>query len=63
MVSFESDYIAGAHEKVLEALVRTNMEATPGYGSDNYTKSACEKIKKACGLDEADVFFLVGGTS
>ena len=52
----------GAHPKVLERLIETNMEALPGYGNDHYTVSAAEKIKKACGSDDADVRFLVGGT-
>lgn len=62
MISFESDYIAGAHPAILERLVATNMEATPGYGSDAYTASAKDKIKKVCGRDDAEVHFLVGGT-
>ena len=62
MVSFECDYIAGAHPEVLKRLAETNMEALPGYGMDHYTESAKEKIKAACGLPEAQVEFLVGGT-
>lgn len=62
MVSFECDYIAGAHPKILERLAETNMESLPGYGADHYTESAKEKIRKACGLPDADVEFLVGGT-
>ncbi|MBQ7776265.1 MAG: aminotransferase class I/II-fold pyridoxal phosphate-dependent enzyme [Lachnospiraceae bacterium] len=62
MISFESDYIAGAHPKVLEKLIETNLEAMSGYGSDPYTKSACEKIKAACECEEAEVFLLTGGT-
>ena len=62
MVSFESDYIAGAHPKVLERLVETNMEPLEGYGSDKYCLSAAEKIKTVCGQPNAEVRFLVGGT-
>ena len=47
MLSFECDYNKGAHPKILEALVRTNMESCPGYGSDPYTESAKEKIRAA----------------
>ena len=61
MLSFECDYIKGAHPKILEALVRSNMETMSGYGNDPYTKSAKEKIRAACGGD-VDVHFLVGGT-
>ena len=62
MVSFECDYIAGAHPQILKRLAETNMEALPGYGADHYTESAKEKIRKACGLPDAEVEFLVGGT-
>ena len=62
MLFFENDYSEGAHEKVLEALVRTNMEQLPGCGTDRYCESAKEKIREACGCPEADVWFLVGGT-
>ena len=61
MLTFECDYIKGAHPKILEALVKTNMESMSGYGNDPYTKSAAEKISTACGGD-VDVRFLVGGT-
>ena len=62
MVSFESDYIAGAHPEIIKRLTETNLESLPGYGSDDYSKSAKEKIKKAIGTDDLDVEFLVGGT-
>ena len=62
MVSFESDYIAGAHPDVLRRLVETNPEPLPGYGSDLYCERAKQKIREAVGLPEADVFFLAGGT-
>ncbi len=62
MFSFESDYTEGAHPTILDALVRTNFEQLSGYGFDKYCDSAKEKIKNACGTDEADVFFISGGT-
>ena len=62
MISFASDYIMGAHPEILKRLTETNFEAAPGYGSDKYCESAKEKIKLACGMQEADVWFLVGGT-
>ena len=34
MINFRNDYSAGAHPAVLEALCATNMELTPGYGTD-----------------------------
>ena len=62
MVSFECDYIAGAHPEILKKLTETNMEALSGYGMDHYSESAKEKIKAACGCPDAEVEFLVGGT-
>lgn len=62
MISFESDYVAGAHPKVLQRLIETNLEALSGYGSDCYTASACEKIKAVCECEDAKVFLLTGGT-
>ena len=62
MLSFECDYIKGAHPKILENLIKTNMETMSGYGNDPYTASAKEKIRAACQNDEVDVRFLVGGT-
>ena len=62
MIYFDSDYMAGAHPKVMERLCETNFEQTTGYGSDPYTAKATELIKKACCTPEAKVHFLVGGT-
>lgn len=62
MLAFECDYLEGAHEKVLQRLIETNYEKLPGYGNDKYCKSAREKIRKACGHPDADVYFLMGGT-
>jgi threonine aldolase len=62
MISFESDYIAGAHPAILKNLAETNMEALPGYGTDRYSERAKEKIKRAIGREDLDVEFLVGGT-
>ena len=69
MLNFESDYIEGAHPLILDVLAKTNMEALSGYGADCYTKSAKEKIARACGLDSANgeslsnqIYFLTGGT-
>ena len=62
MLSFESDYTLGAHEKVLDALIKTNYEVLSGYGNDAHTANAKELIKKACGAPDSEVFFLTGGT-
>ena len=62
MISFESDYITGAHPEVLRRLAETNGEALPGYGADPYSESAKEKIREAAGIPDAQIAFLAGGT-
>ena len=62
MQHFDSDYMEGAHPLILEALVRTNMEKTAGYGTDPYCASAREKILAACGVEDGEVHLLIGGT-
>ncbi len=62
MLSFQCDYNNGAHEKIMRRLLETNDELLPGYGDDKYCVSAKEKIRKACGRDDAEVFLTVGGT-
>ena len=62
MIRFECDYEEGMHPKILEKIIETNLEQTPGYGNDNYCKEAANKIKKVCNNQNVDVHFLVGGT-
>ena len=61
-LAFTSDYMEGAHPRILEALTATNMEQTPGYGLDPFCESARDRIRKACDAPDADVYFLSGGT-
>ena len=62
MIYFNNDYSEGCHPKVMQRLVETNMEQTPGYGMDHYCQAAADKIRAACGDDSLSVHFLVGGT-
>lgn len=62
MICFHNDYSEGCHEKVLQALIQTNMEQTTGYGEDEYCASAADQIRKLCGREDLAVHFLVGGT-
>ena len=62
MIRFDSDYTEGAHPRILDALVRTNPDQTPGYAEDAYSDEARALIKQACEAPDADVHFLVGGT-
>lgn len=62
MIRFDCDYLEGAHPRILDALVRTNFEQTPGYAVDHYCEQARALIKKECEAENADVHFIVGGT-
>lgn len=62
MIRFNSDYLEGAHPKILEKLTETNFVQTPGYGEDEYCERAREIIKEKCAAPDAYVQFLVGGT-
>lgn len=62
MYSFRNDYSEGAHPRVLQALMETNLAQTVGYGADPYCASAAETIRTLCGAPTAEVHFLVGGT-
>ena len=59
---FASDYMEGAHPAILARLMETNFEKTVGYGLDEYSEAARDRIRSACGAPEAEVWFLVGGT-
>ena len=62
MLHFENDYSKAAHPAVLEALAAISDTPYPGYGSDEVCDHAKERIRKACGRPDADIWFLVGGT-
>lgn len=62
MLHFRNDYSNGAHPKVMEALCRTNLELTAGYGLDPYCEKAAEMIRSLCQCPQAEVHFIVGGT-
>lgn len=62
MIQFQCDYNEGAHPRILERMIQTNFEQTVGYGEDHFCEQARVLIKKACGQENADVHFLVGGT-
>lgn len=62
MLHFENDYNEGVHPDLLQAIVATNEDNQAGYGMDDYTKRAIEKIRLATGCPEAQVKFLAGGT-
>lgn len=62
MLNFKCDYLVGAHPKILEKFMETNMEVCTPYGNDVYSQSAKKKIIEACGNPNAEVHLLTGGT-
>lgn len=62
MFNFKNDYSEGCHPRILDALTRTNLEQTVGYGLDEHCTRAADLIRRAVNCPQADVHFLVGGT-
>lgn len=62
MISFESDYIEGAHPAILSRLSQTNMIQVSGYSHDEFCESAKAKIRAAIAQDDAQIQFITGGT-
>lgn len=62
MYSFKNDYSEGAHERIMAALVKINLEQTTGYGEDSYCQEAAELIKSRIERNDVNIHLLVGGT-
>ncbi len=62
MITFDNDYSNGAHPLVLDNLVRHNNATPTAYGFDEFSESAKQRIREACGMPDAQIFFLTGGT-
>lgn len=62
MYRFTNDYSEGAHPRILQALLDTNMEQTDGYGEDPFSQEAVELIRLKLGRSDVDIHFIPGGT-
>ena len=62
MIFLRNDYSEGAHPQILDALCKSNMDQTVGYGLDEHCLHAAELIKARIKREDADIHFLVGGT-
>lgn len=62
MYSLKNDYSEGAHPRILETLLKTNLEQAKGYSEDNYTEEAKSLIKKRLENENVDIHFIPGGT-
>ena len=60
--NFSCDYLKGGAPQIMDRILEVNMTASATYGFDEFSESAREKVRKACGCEEAEVMFLPGGT-
>lgn len=60
--SFKNDYAEGAHPRVLEALIKTNLSQQNGYGLDDYSIAAKNIIREKINNSDSSVDFVSGGT-
>lgn len=61
MYSLKNDYSEGAHPRILQALLEANSSQQEGYGLDEYSLSAINKIKSHI-HEEVDIHLISGGT-
>lgn len=62
MYSFKNDYSEGAHPRILNALIESNLVQEEGYGEDSYSRRAIELLKERIGRSDIDIHLLSGGT-
>ena len=55
MHNFTNDYSEGAHPKVLEIMLESNLEQNEGYGLDKHSERARELIRRWIDMPNADV--------
>lgn len=60
--SFKDDYSEGAHPKILNSLVKNNIQQESGYGNDSFSAKAKEVIKQKLANKNVDIHFVTGGT-
>jgi threonine aldolase len=62
MYSFKNDYSEGAHPRILNALIESNLVQEDGYGEDHFSRKAIELLKQKMGRTDVDIHLLTGGT-
>ncbi len=60
--SFKNDYSEGAHPRILEKIIETNLVQADGYGEDTYSNFARSNIYKELNSTIPDIHFVSGGT-
>jgi len=62
-MNFTSDNSIGAHRKILDAIVASNVDALASYGEDPYSQAAAQKLTQIFERDEIAVFLVATGTA
>jgi len=62
MYNFKNDYSEGAHPRILDKLVETNLVQQSGYGEDEYAQQAKAILKERLNNPNAGIYFVSGGT-
>ncbi len=62
MYRFVNDYSEGAHPRILEMMMKSNLEQNIGYGEDTHTNHAKTYIKRHLKTETVDIHFIPGGT-
>ena len=62
MYSFKTDYTEGAHPRILNALLESNLVQDEGYGEDRFSRQAIELLKERIGRNDIDIHLISGGT-
>ncbi|GGL60761.1 threonine aldolase family protein [Sporolactobacillus putidus] len=62
MYSFKNDYSEGAHPRILNALIESNLEQEEGYGEDSYSLKAIDLLKQKLGRTDVAIHLIPGGT-
>jgi threonine aldolase len=59
---FQNDYTEGAHQNILDALTKTNLQQDEGYGNDSFCEAAKKLIQEQIQNPQAAIHFTSGGT-
>ncbi|MCS4224389.1 low specificity L-threonine aldolase [Sphingobacterium sp. BIGb0165] len=62
MYNFKNDYSEGAHPRILDKLIETNLVQQSGYGEDEYAQQAKAILKEKLNNPDAGIYFVSGGT-
>lgn len=62
MYNFKNDYSEGAHPRILDKLIETNLVQQLGYGEDEYAQEAKAILRERLNNPPAAIHFVSGGT-